>query len=197
MWPCCGALPLISCMRRFCRHTTNSVSLASFVLLVLVLGLLAMSYSFAHSIAHLRRPGGRNVVIGLLSFRGEIVWQSMDLPSYQPMLVTDGWNFRQFPIEDTTAWNFSKGRRVLGVRSYHLFQGETARSHQSISEVGIPHWMIAAVCAIAPFTRFIGHRWWRRRRAIAGLCLTCGYDLRATPERCPECGFVAARSEAI
>lgn len=45
--------------------------------------------------------------------------------------------------------------------------------------------------------------WWllwilpRRRRAIRrGLCPVCGFDLRATPDRCPECGLEVKRADS-
>jgi hypothetical protein len=54
----------------------------------------------------------------------------------------------------------------------------------------LPYWLVCAVAAVLPFRGFV--RWRRRRRRSArGGCPTCGYDLRATPGRCPECGTAA------
>lgn len=54
----------------------------------------------------------------------------------------------------------------------------------------LPYWLLAVLFAIGP--TICGVRAWRRRKAnrreAEGLCKSCGYDLRATPDRCPECG---------
>jgi hypothetical protein len=45
-------------------------------------------------------------------------------------------------------------------------------------------WLLHALVTL-PGKLLAGHR------AMAGRCRRCGYDLRATPDRCPECGKMA------
>ena len=59
----------------------------------------------------------------------------------------------------------------------------------------LPYWSLLVLSAIPPVAMF--RRWRRRRRRVRqGLCLICGYDLRSTPDRCPECGTAAVQSAA-
>ena len=56
--------------------------------------------------------------------------------------------------------------------------------------VVLPFWCWLLPCAFFPLVWAVqlrkGLRW--RRRQYLGQCLVCGYDLRATPDGCPECG---------
>jgi hypothetical protein len=62
------------------------------------------------------------------------------------------------------------------------------------STVMAPHWAVALPLSALPLWRLARAPARRRRRLRArrGLCRLCGYDLRATPGRCPECGRVEA-----
>ena len=51
----------------------------------------------------------------------------------------------------------------------------------------IPWWFVILVCALPP-TLWLQRIRKDKRIRSAGGCRVCGYDLRASPERCPECG---------
>jgi len=60
--------------------------------------------------------------------------------------------------------------------------------------VRVPYLQLALVAGIAPAFRIVRRvRAARRatRRQRRGLCPSCGYDLRASPAQCPECGAIA------
>ena len=60
----------------------------------------------------------------------------------------------------------------------------------------LPYWFHVLATAVPAVVglRVAGYLL-RRRRRLAGLCPACGYDLRATPARCPECGAAVTLRE--
>ena len=61
--------------------------------------------------------------------------------------------------------------------------------------VWVPDWFVALLLLTAPVL-YLNKRRTIRHREQTGLCGHCGYDLRATAERCPECGTFAGQSAA-
>jgi hypothetical protein len=64
--------------------------------------------------------------------------------------------------------------------------------------VEIPYWFVMVLLLAGGLPAlWRGRRaYTRRRRVRLGLCRACGYDLRATPGRCPECGAEAVTGGA-
>jgi hypothetical protein len=84
---------------------------------------------------------------------------------------------------------FSGGWRFAGLA--HIRRVYTASApFAEFQAWTIPHWLLLIAATPIPLFRLL-HSRASRRRKLAGLCSTCGYDLRATPGRCPECGGVA------
>jgi hypothetical protein len=107
--------------------------------------------------------------------------------------------FKRLPAETIGAsvprgfWRLSelapKWRLGSGVLWFHYFNSKGVRV------VTIPHWFLALIFAILPALHLRALVRSRRLHRIS-LCPRCGYDLRATPDRCPECGAVPAAPAA-
>jgi len=83
------------------------------------------------------------------------------------------------------------GRLGFAWDSGHDLRGSTWR-------IVVPIWTLAAATAVLPLYSVLSLRRRRRHyRRNRGLCESCGYDLRATPDRCPECGTIPPKKEMI
>ena len=99
------------------------------------------------------------------------------------------WELDSSPSEDDGRWlNSSFGPlRWQGVNVKQTHFSMASRTY------GLPCWLVAPVLALWPLTSIgflIRRRRKQRERERFGFCQLCGYDLRASPGRCPECGHV-------
>jgi len=99
-----------------------------------------------------------------------------------------GVHFSHAPINSNLFGTHRIVWRRFGVAYVVLPDG----SNQVIS---VHYWAIVCALALIPGL-WIVRRLRRRKRMAANTCPVCGYDMRATPQRCPECG-TAGRAQAL
>jgi hypothetical protein len=106
-----------------------------------------------------------------------------------------GWGYDSWPIrsvETPHSWwrGFSYEAESFN-NALMTSDGRPAPVHMTYSHsLTVPHWFVLLL-AVLPSAFWLGGRARRRRRLRENLCLACGYDLRATPNACPECGTQA------
>jgi hypothetical protein len=86
---------------------------------------------------------------------------------------------------DFDKWFGKTGFRLLG---FAWRQAAIPEDHYNEQMAAIPLWALCAAAASPAVVWAVRHR--RRLRFGPGICGNCGYDLRATPDRCPECGAI-------
>ncbi len=88
---------------------------------------------------------------------------------------------------------------ILGFGCTHTDNFETDSGNHMVAlgkrtDLSVPYW--AAWVMWLPTAVYADRRRRRKlqsRRRLKGQCVVCGYDLRATPDRCPECGTAIIR----
>lgn len=173
------------------------LSLLSLSLCVGVLALWVRSYSVADGVDWDRDAGraAGHQKAGFSSTRGELLLSYLRCSgrfhyvseSLFPVPAIEFWHRHLLADEDFGQVGYW---HKAGFAYEITVVREPGSSYTAII-LGVPHWF-AALVLLVPFgaLRMIGRR--RHRRAVAGLCPACGYDLRATPRRCPECNWRAA-----
>ena len=170
-------------MRRLARILLNAVTMLSLVLFVATVALWVRSYWRGDYIRFVRpgRPnaesffahlvlgqGGAGIQVGLLS------------PEWAGRVWPERWDWKikdQAPIGYADDWSANRwGFSIEARDDFSVFRSRI---------VVFPLWLPTLLLALLPLARLVRLV---RRRHKPGLCPDCGYDLRASKDRCPECG---------
>jgi hypothetical protein len=181
-------------MRRLLRILFNVVTLLSLVLAAGVATLYVGSYWWTGT------AGRAPVVPHGLPRRGSqwaVLWDSgvVAVELYK-------WGDGEPPMERRFGWRITRstGRwRDIPAMAWPTIMTETGkrpvpgfRGLPSVTRIICGLWLPLLTFSILPLVWGVG-AFQRARRRVAGACPSCGYDLRATPERCPECGATPAQ----
>lgn len=175
--------------------------IAAFAAIMLAIGVMLLrhrSYTADDHALYAWQSGGRAQAVGIYSTRLRLIFGYSSRPKAEEV----GRGFQYFSDH---RWSFAflqfalitdgvYGRGFGAVCASDLPRNDP--SSITSASLMVPHWFIAAALCLVPLED-LRRSWLRRRQAritAALACERCGYDLRATPDRCPECGRQPPRS---
>jgi hypothetical protein len=178
-------------MKRLMRIFLNAATVLSLLLCVVSTVLWIRGRSVTDFVGW----SGSERCVGILTGDGRARLQFIDDASVSP-----GWEFHigdvLRPGRYGSTWDSDlRGADFLGGRwgvAYSIGMtgpGPFRHGGRAWRSLYIPHWLSTLLTAV-PAMLALTLRFRRKRKILAGHCPTCGYDLRATPDRCPECGTV-------
>lgn len=187
------------------RRPLRFISAISLLIFVLILALWLRSNWVLDGVDEIASMHSRKLDIGARSAKGR-VWLSIGVYSQ-----TDGkWSLsspKHFADDDGSRQHLYLSGVQSGLQSRGWFHSDFGaacyRDGSFPAAVGVPlkvqllapQWFIALLASLLPL-RWAVVRTRIRRMREAAQCVRCGYDLRASPDRCPECGTPLVRASA-
>jgi hypothetical protein len=169
----------------------KTLTLLSLIGLLLSVGLWGASYFNLVRATH--RSNNPIVISGVMNEN----WQGGSLALIGGALKYGMGGFGYWPLSDGRMFQASLGafgEQVLEAQPPRwISRGRTDFTthwrfvYMSGRVVVIPLWMPTVLFGVLPTAALVRVTRNRRRRKL-GQCLKCGYDLRGSSERCPECG---------
>jgi hypothetical protein len=176
-------------MRRALRHL--SAMLSTFSLLLCVAAVVAWILSYASPANTIAATNGWNV----RSRSGQLVLYHQEPPIPGLFLPPGGLpaGVKPGPASSIHIQRFYPLGQFGTTTNYRWQTSATIRAFGIYVRYSFVAIVAALMAAFSALPAFRGRR--RRARAAQGLCPACGYDLRASPERCPECGLRRGSAE--
>ena len=168
-------------MKRLRRTIFNGLTVLSLVLCVATVGLWVRSYWRCNCVGYLNADG--TTLSACQSFTGRIgiIVLRGDLSNFTSRRKSGLFAYSQ------PAFRLWLLNTLLGIE----WSSTPIRdpNYHTETSIIVPNGYILSLFSILPLLKlYRGFRF--SRLPTVGQCKECGYDLRATPDRCPECGEI-------